>query len=104
MPTNTAGDVGRVVYTETVGSLRKNFTFGATSAGAMTVGILPIGAIIVAVGVIVKTAFNFGTNNLLDIGVTGTGQAFASAISIATAGQIVADDMATSVNVGPFTA
>lgn len=85
------------------GYLRKKIVFG-DSGTAVTVGVVPAGAIIIDAGVIVSTVFNAGTTNTLDIGTSADADGLASAIALGTKGRIVADDLATSDDLGPFTA
>ncbi len=96
MATNTAGSVGRQLQQHTTHFFRKNFVFSDTTAVAQTLGVLPPGAIIVNAGVVVTTAFNHGTNNLLDIGTSSDDDGLATNLSLATVGNIVWDELATS--------
>jgi hypothetical protein len=68
------------------------------------VGTLPIGAIVLRGGVVVTTAFNAATTNVLDIGTVADDDGFATDLAMGTIGVIVADEMATSNDMGPFTA
>lgn len=67
--------------------IRKRFQF---SDGAQTVliGTIPAGAIILGPvsGVDVQTVFNYGTNNRVNIGITGTLAKYAANLSLTTAG------------------
>lgn len=103
MATNSAGSTARTNYTEQVSYLRQSFTFGAATGVAITIGTLPKGAIINSVDLAVSTAFNFGTNNLVDVGIAGTTQGLASGASLATAG-LIKPSLATSTTIGPFAA
>lgn len=85
----------REYHTQQVHYLRKAFVFG-DGGSTLTVGKLPAGAIVVGAGVIVAEAFNAGTTNTLDIGTSGDGNGFGSALSLTTVGNIVWDDFATS--------
>lgn len=85
----------RVYHTQQTHYLRKAVVFG-NSGTAVTVGKLPAGAVVLSAGVVVTTAFNAGTSNVIDIGTTGDPNGFASAIALGTVGRIEADDMATS--------
>lgn len=67
-----------------------------TSGTAVVIGTLPPGAVVCNVYAVVKTAFNSATSDLLDMGTSGSNNAFMSAVSIASVGQKLADDMATS--------
>lgn len=82
--------------------LRKQFTFAATTAVAQTLGVLPIGAIVIGAGVIVSEAFNYGTNNRLDIGTSADDDGFGTDLALGTVGNIVWDELATSNDLGPY--
>lgn len=103
MATNTAGSTARTLYTEQVSYIRQSFVFGATTATAITIGTVPKGAIITSVELAVSTAFNFGTNNLVDVGTVAASTNLASAASLATAG-LIKPSLATSTGIGPFAA
>lgn len=99
MPTNTAGNTARNNYDQDIAYLRKRVTFNgaaATNGGGtiaytnttITLGTIPAGATILAPisGVDVLTVFNAGTNNRLNIGITGTTAKYASVLTLLTAG------------------
>ena len=69
MATNTAGTSARNLGIQAVHFIRKTITT-ADAATTVTVGIIPAGSVILKPisGVDVKTVFNAGTNNRLDIG------------------------------------
>lgn len=94
MATNTAGSVGRQLQQHTTHFFRRNITFAST--GALTLGVLPPGAIVVNAGVVVTEAFNWGTNNLLDIGTSSDDDGFATNLALGTVGLITWDELATS--------
>lgn len=94
MPTNTAGDVGRLYHSDQVHYFCENITF-ANAGTTVTLGTLPPGAVVVDAGVVVTTAFN-GSSPTLDIGTSGDTDGFATLLSLGTIGRIVADEMATS--------
>jgi len=79
----------------------RDFTFADT--GALTVGVLPIGATVIRAGVVVSTAFNAGTVNVLDIGTSADYDGFATDLALGTIGVISADEMATTNDAGPYT-
>lgn len=62
----------------------------------VTVGRLPEGAVVINAGVVVTTAFNAGTGNVLDIGTSGDDDGFATDLALGTVGRIAADELATS--------
>ena len=69
MATGTAGTIARDYNMQMVHYLRKTVTFSDNGA-EVTVGWLPSGAAIIPAmsGVLVTTAFNAGTSNVIDIG------------------------------------
>lgn len=101
MATGTAGSTARHNTQQQVGYIRRDFTF-ATS-GVKTIGIVPEGAIIVSAGVIVTTAFNAAGNDFLNFGTAADPDGFATDLTLATIGNIVWDELATSNDLGPFT-
>ena len=88
------GSQARVYHTNQIHYLRRDLTFSDT--GVKTVGVLPAGAIVVSAGVVVGTAWNSGTTDVLDIGTSGDGDGFATDLSLRTIGNIVWDELATS--------
>lgn len=104
MATNTAGSVARTNYVQQINYVSRRFNYNSAfvvSASAFTVGVIPAGATVVLAGVVVATAFTSSTKTL-EIGTSGSASGFASALALGTAGQIVADDMATSTVLGPY--
>lgn len=97
MATNTAGTNARIYHTHQTHYLRKRITF-ADDGTSVTVGKLPAYSTVINAGVVVVTAFNGNSSNVIDIGVTGNTDDFATGISLATAGVIQADDMATATS------
>lgn len=95
MPLNTGISV-RDNSTCNVQFIRKTVTFTDTTAVAITIGKIPAGSLIINAGAYVSTAFNNGTNNLLNIGTTADDDGLATVISLATVGLIVWDEFATS--------
>lgn len=75
--------------------LRRNVSEADEGLGALTVGVLPAGAIVVGSGIIVSTAFN-GTSPIVQIGTSGDGDGFATNLALGTIGNIVWDELATS--------
>lgn len=61
-----------------------------------TIGTLPAGALVVNAGVVVTTPFAGGTPQTLDLGTAADPDGFATALVITSAGQKVADELATS--------
>ena len=79
--------------TQTVAYLRKKTTFADGETSVISIGALPKDAIPVRGWATVKTAFNSGTTNTLSVGTSAATSIFASAISVATAGNIAFDDI-----------
>jgi hypothetical protein len=102
MATDTAATSARYTHQQVVHTLRKGFTY-ADDGSTITMGVLPIGAIVIRAGVVVSTAFNAGTTNVLDIGTSGDTDGFATDLALGTVGVIVADEMATTNDAGPYT-
>lgn len=82
--------------------ISKDFTF-ADDGSTLTIGVAPVGATVIRGGVVVSTAFNAGTTNVLDIGTSGDADGFATDLALGTVGVISADEMATTNDAGPFT-
>ena len=77
------------------GLVIKKITF-ADYGTAVTVCKLPANSLILEGGVVVTTAFNAGTTNVLDIGTSGDDDGFATDLALGTIGRIVGDEFATS--------
>lgn len=87
MATNDVQGNSPLYYSQQqVAFIRKKLTY--QSATTILIGTLPAGALIVAPisGVDVLTVTNFGTNNRLNIGITGTTAKYGANLSTATAG------------------
>jgi hypothetical protein len=96
MPTDTAGDVGQVYHTNQVHYLAKSIAYTDGASAVVTVGVLPPRAVVIRGGVVVTTAFNAGSGNVLDIGTSGDDDGFATDLALGTIGVISADEMATT--------
>lgn len=101
MATDTAATSARHNHQQQVGYLRKGFTY-LNDGETITMGVLPAGAIVIRAGVVVSVAFNAGTTNVLDIGTSGDTDGFATDLALGTIGVIVADEMATTNDAGPY--
>lgn len=95
MATGTAGSQATVYHTNQVHYFSKAFTF-ADDGSVLTLGKIPAGAAVIRGGVVVTTAFNAGSTNVLDIGTSADDDGFATDLALGTVGVIVADEMATS--------
>lgn len=82
--------------------LSRDFTF-ADDGLTLTMGVAPIGATVIRGGVVVSTAFNAGSTNVLDIGTSDDPDGFATDLALGTIGVIATDEMATTNDAGPFT-
>ena len=89
MATNDGNQVvtWRYVHTQQVHFFRRNIGF-EEGGRTLKLGELPPGAIILKAlsGVQVNTAFNAGTTNTLDIGITGTPNTYANALATGALG------------------
>lgn len=99
MPTNAAGTVARLYHMHQSHYLRRRILFSAGNGAVISLGVLPAGATIVAAGVVVRTVFNAGTANTLNIGISGAAATYGSALSLTTAGTIVSSALASNANV-----
>lgn len=84
--------------------LRKMFTF-ADDGLVLSLGWVPAGTVILRGGVVVTTAFNAGSTNVLDVGFRASGSgattdddSYATDLALGTRGVIVADEMASTIN------
>lgn len=93
MATNTSGSKARQYQAQLVHYLRKTIVFGDDGT-AVTVGIVPAGAVILkpASGVQVVTAFNAGTSNVLDIGTTADADLFGTDLALGSANFVALDE------------
>lgn len=89
----TNPSTARVYHTNQTHYFRKRIIFSDT---VVTLGVIPAGAIVINAGVVVTTAFNAGTTNVLDIGTSGDDDGFATDLALGTIGRIAADELATS--------
>lgn len=89
---------------QTIAYLRKKVSFLDGATTVVQVGTIPTGGIVLRGGVVVTTAFNAASTNVLDIGTVADDDGFATDLAMGTIGVIVADEMATSNDMGPMTA
>jgi hypothetical protein len=95
MATDTAGDVGQEYVQNMTHYLSKAFTY-LDDGSVLTLGTVPPNAAVIRGGVIVTTAFNAGSTNVLDIGTSSDDDGFATDLALGTIGVISADEMATT--------
>jgi len=98
-----AGSTAREYPAQLLPYIRKGITF-ADIGSTVDLGVVPVGAIIDDVYVIVSTAFDSGSTDILDIGTSDDTDGFATDLTLQTAGKIAADELATSNDLGPFAA
>lgn len=91
----------RKYHTHQVHYLAKDFTY-ADDGKTLSLGYVPAGGTVIRGGVIVSTAFNGGSTNTLDIGTAADTDGFATDLALGTIGVIVADEMATTNDAGPY--
>lgn len=96
MATNTAGTVARENTTQQIHYLRKDFTF-ADDGSTLTMGIIPAGSIVIEAGVVVSTAFNAGSTNVLNMGTEADPDGFATEYALGTVG-VIKDDSAIATS------
>lgn len=102
MATGTAGSTARVYDTQQIHYYRKALSYADGITASVSIGLVPAGAIVVDAGVLVTTTYNWGTNNLLNMGTPGDTDGLATSLSLATAGLIKWDEFATSNDIGPY--
>lgn len=92
MPTNTRATDARRHTTQQIHYLRLDFTYEDT--GALSVGVLPAGALIhkPLSGVDVQVAFNNGTTNTLNIGTRANDDLYGTALSTASIAFVPLDE------------
>lgn len=93
---------GKQYHSDQVHYLRADISY-TDDGSTVSMGWLPKGAVVIDGGVVVSTVFDGDTTNTVDLGFRNAGDGtaddadeFASALSLAAAGRIVADDMATA--------
>jgi hypothetical protein len=96
MATGTAATAARQYATQQVHYMRKDFTFADDGSELNFPNKVPAGSIIIQAGVVVSTAFNAGSTNVLDIGTTADPDGLATDLALGTVGLIVWDELATS--------
>ena len=96
MATGVQGTTARRNTTQQTGYLKKAISYSDGASAVITVGVIPAGAVVLRGGVVVTTAFNAGTGNVLDIGTSADDDGFATDLALGTIGVIAADEMATT--------
>ncbi len=92
MPTNTAGSTARRLQEQQVTQISRTFTFSET--GALAIGTIPAGAVILRAmsGVLVHVAFNAGSTNVLDIGTTADDDLYGTDLALGSVANVVLDE------------
>jgi hypothetical protein len=96
MPTGTLGTSARLYHQAQTHYLRRNISFADGATAVLTLGTIPAGSVVIRGGVVVTTAFNAGSGNVLDIGTSADDDGFATDLALGTIGVIAADEMATT--------
>ncbi len=93
MPTNTAGSTARRLQEQVVTQISRSFTF-ADDGSVLTIGTIPSGAVIIRgqSGVLVHTAFNAGSTNVLDIGTTANDDLYGTDLALGAAAFVALDE------------
>lgn len=68
----------------------------ASGTGNVVLGVMPPGSIVIGAGVVISTAFNATSSNVIDIGTNADPDGFATDLAAGTIGLIVWDELATS--------
>jgi len=76
--------------------ISRPIAFSDGASAVVTIGKLPAKAVVINAGVVVTTAFNAGSGNVLDIGTAADDDGFATDLALGTIGRIPADELATS--------
>lgn len=99
MATGTAGTAARQFHTQQVHFLRKSISYADGASKVYTVGTIPAGSLILkpCSGVHVTTAYNSGTNNLINIGTSADDDLFGTVMSLTTTTFVPLDE-----NVGGY--
>src|SRR4051812_7462783 len=84
--------IARQYHTQQGHYLRRGFTYADT--GALTVGTIPAGALILKAcsGIHIVTAFNAGTANIADVGTTADDDLFGTDLALGTATFVPLDE------------
>jgi hypothetical protein len=89
-PARNSGD-------QTINYLRAPVTFTSLgTTGIVQVGTLPAGAVVLRAYVVINQVFNWGTNNLLKVGVVGSDASIISSASLLATGIISATAVLTA--------
>lgn len=96
MATNTAGDAGQEYHTNQTHFLCKKITY-SDNGTTVTVGSLPPYAVVTGGRVVVTTAFNGNSSNIVDVGTSDDGEDFGSDLALGTKGVIAFDETATAL-------
>lgn len=103
MSTGVAATDARHYHTHQTHYLYRAITF-ADNGLTLDMGYVPAGGYVIRAGVVVSTAFNGNSSNILDIGTSADTDGFATDLALGTIGVINADEMATTNDAGPYAA
>jgi hypothetical protein len=96
MATGTAGTTAKRVHQPLVHRIWKDIAYTDGASAVVTVGVIPAGSVVIRGGVVVTTAFNAGTANVMDLGTSADDDGFGTDLALGTIGVISADEMATT--------
>lgn len=101
--TGTAGSVAREYATQQIHYLRCGLTF-ADDGVAKTVGVIPANSQILNTisGVYVRTVFNAGSTNVLDIGISSNDDLYGTDIALGTVAFVALDEAASASGVNAW--
>lgn len=94
MTTGTAATTARKYHQDVVHYLVKQVSYADGASNVYTLGTIPAGSLILKPlsGIHVTTAYNAGTNNLMDIGTSATANLFGTSLSLTAANFIPLDE------------
>jgi prepilin-type processing-associated H-X9-DG protein len=100
MATNTAGTVARQLPFQAIHYLRANISFADGASKVYTVGVIPAGSQILHTlsGVYVRTVYNAGTNNLLNIGTSDNDDLYGTIMSLTTETFVAIDEAGSATD------
>jgi hypothetical protein len=98
MATGTAGSTARDYHTSQRSYLKRTIAYNTAASGtAVTLGTIPANSCVVGVLAVVTTAFNSGSG-LLDVGTTGTSNAYADDLVVTSVGVKSNTNLATGAS------
>jgi hypothetical protein len=94
MATNSAGSKSLNYYTQQIPYLMARISYADGASNVYTLGTVPANSLIIKPmsGVHVRTAYNAGTNNLINIGTSADDDLFGTVMSLTTATFVPLDE------------